>query len=189
MRHKRLSLSPQNQRIAAWRLDRNIARSGLLLRRGSTALYFANDGEIDPSILMSRLLKYRRHCLFPVISRNGFMGFARYQMGDKLEKNSFGIPEPSRQSRLRKAWSVTLILMPLVGFDRAGGRLGMGGGFYDRSLKNTRSDGRKISLTPLLVGIAHQCQEVSKLPQDKWDVNLSMVVTDQEIIAVPKKYN
>ena len=68
--------------------------------------------------------------------------------------------------------------MPLVGFDEEGGRLGMGGGFYDRSFAFTRIRPR---LRPTLIGLAHELQKVQKLPVEPWDIPLDAVVTDHRI--------
>jgi 5-formyltetrahydrofolate cyclo-ligase len=67
-----------------------------------------------------------------------------------------------------------IIFLPLVGWDRSGGRLGMGGGFYDRTLA-------KLS-GPVLVGLSHAEQEVAEVPREEWDVPLQFVVTDTEMV-------
>ncbi len=105
------------------------------------------------------------------------MVFQRLMPNESLRPNRFGIAEPVyRPSRQRKVWTLDLVLMPLVGFDESGGRLGMGGGFYDRSLayRSRRKNGHK----PTLLGLAHECQKVDKLPLERWDVSLHATVTD-----------
>ena len=74
--------------------------------------------------------------------------------------------------------------MPLVGFDPEGGRLGMGGGFYDRSLayRNRHAYCRK----PALLGLAHECQKVDRLALASWDVPLEATVTDRAWYAAGK---
>jgi 5-formyltetrahydrofolate cyclo-ligase len=69
--------------------------------------------------------------------------------------------------------------MPLVGFDANCNRLGMGGGFYDRTLAYLRL--RRCWRRPLLIGIAHECQRVERLETNTWDVPLDLVVTEERI--------
>jgi 5-formyltetrahydrofolate cyclo-ligase len=106
------------------------------------------------------------------------MVFQRVMPNERLRPNRFGIAEPVfRPARQRPIWILDLVLMPLVGFDEHGGRLGMGGGFYDRSLayRGRRKKGHK----PTLLGLAHECQKVDCLPLEAWDVSLQATVTDR----------
>jgi len=179
LRHYRRALPPALQRSAARALARTIVASGLLQRRGSVAAYRASDGEIDPAPLIARLQQLGRPCFLPLILPGGTLRFARYHRGQPLIRNRFGIGEPSKSTRLRKGWSVNTVLLPLVGFDRQGGRLGMGGGYYDRSFRKT--NGVRAAR---LVGLAHSGQEVPLLPQHLWDVTLSAVATAEEFITL-----
>jgi 5-formyltetrahydrofolate cyclo-ligase len=106
------------------------------------------------------------------------MVFQRIDAREPLRANRFGIAEPRRnRARQRKIWALDLILLPLVGFDRHGGRLGMGGGFYDRSLAYRKM--RKNWHKPTLLGLAHECQQVDRLAMASWDVPLQATVTDK----------
>ena len=184
LRHRRRRLSKQQQMSAAIAIDRVIARSGMLKRYRSVALYMANDGEIDPRILLARLLRQGIQCYLPILNPAGTLWFARYRKGDELFVNPFGILEPHKRLRRHKAWSLNLVLLPLVGFDKQGNRLGMGGGFYDRTFANSR---RHNTLAwPKLVGLAHHCQEVDQLDKDSWDIPLAAIATDHEVIESKK---
>ncbi len=97
-------------------------------------------------------------------------------------RNRFGIWESLHQPT-RRARQLDVILIPLVGFDRSGNRLGMGAGFYDRSLAGLRR--RK----PILIGIAFSVQEVATLPADPWDIPLDYIVTDRELIKTARSRN
>ena len=162
------------------RLDRQLARSGLLHRYRDIAFYLANDGEIDPYRFLQRCHKLGKRCYLPVLAPGKQLRFVRYRPGDRMNRNRFGIPEPRRRHLRRPTWLLGLVLLPLVGFDRHGARLGMGGGFYDRSLAYQQ---RQPSLPmPRLVGLAHRCQEVEKIPLESWDIPLSLIVTDRAVV-------
>ncbi|MDJ0882038.1 MAG: 5-formyltetrahydrofolate cyclo-ligase [Gammaproteobacteria bacterium] len=107
--------------------------------------------------------------------------FAPYDENTRWKSNRFGIIEPDTHwGKTLHARQLDIILLPLVAFDRRGHRLGMGGGFYDRSLAFRTQ--RQIWKKPLLVGIAHSCQEHPGLHSNPWDVTLDWMVTEQEII-------
>lgn len=182
LRHQRRSLSPQQQQCASLQLKDNINAAGIFRRHQHIAFYLASDGEIDPHRLLIQAQQQGRHCYLPVVAPGGNLWFVRYRPGDKLKNNRFGIPEPRNKQRRRKAWSLGLVFLPLVGFDRQGGRLGMGGGFYDRSFKNNLLI--PAMKRPQLVGLAHHCQEVDSLTLASWDIPLAQIVTDRAVISV-----
>jgi len=105
------------------------------------------------------------------------MVFHRFGKGQPTERNQYGIAEPSRDAPLADTFECMLI--PLLGVDRRGHRLGYGLGFYDRylqryqELKQTR---------PLLIGLAHRVQLLDSLVPEPWDVPLDYVLTDVELI-------
>lgn len=144
------------------------------------ALYLPNDGEIDPRPLLREAQRRGKRTYLPVLSDwpRTKMVFQQVRRGEKLRPNRFGIPEPRIQrARQRNIWALDLILLPLVGFDDEGGRLGMGGGFYDRSLAYRAR--RTVWQAPVLLGLAHECQKVERLAQASWDVPLQGTVTDR----------
>jgi len=97
-----------------------------------------------------------------------------------LLPNRFGIPEPPLKHRhIRMPWGLELILLPLVAFDSDCNRLGMGGGFYDRTLAYLRH--RCCWRRPRLIGVAHECQRVEGLPVNEWDVALDAVITERRV--------
>ncbi|SDH67979.1 5-formyltetrahydrofolate cyclo-ligase [Pseudomonas flavescens] len=179
LRQQRRRLAPVAQRHAARALYRQLAHHPLFRRARHVALYLANDGEIDPHLLIAAAHRRGKRVYLPVLKSwpRTSMVFQRIDAGERLVGNRFGIPEPRRHGRRqRKVWTLDLILLPLVGFDRHGGRLGMGGGFYDRSLayRTRRSCWQK----PTLLGLAHGCQQVDRLPVAGWDIPLDATVTD-----------
>jgi 5-formyltetrahydrofolate cyclo-ligase len=180
LRQARRQLTPSQQRRAARALYRQLAQHPLFRRSRHIALYLPNDGEIDPRPLLLEAQKRGKATYLPVLNAwpRTRMVFQRIKLSESLRSNRFGIFEPaSCPARQRRIWALDLILMPLVGFDEQGGRLGMGGGFYDRSLayRKRRKNGHK----PTLLGLAHECQKVDRLPLAAWDVSLQATVTDR----------
>jgi 5-formyltetrahydrofolate cyclo-ligase len=180
LRQQRRALGRQAQRQAARDLHRQLAQHPLFRRALHIALYLPNDGEIDPRPLLRTAQRRGKTTYLPVLSPwpRSKMVFQRISAGETLRPNRFGIAEPRRnRARQRKIWALDLILLPLVGFDRHGGRLGMGGGFYNRSLAYRKV--RKNWHKPTLLGLAHECQQVDRLTMASWDVPLQATVTDK----------
>ena len=97
-----------------------------------------------------------------------------------MTQNKFGIAEPVLDvSQLIPLPELQLIGLPLVAFDQHANRMGMGGGFYDRTLQNVQF----CRPAPLLVGLAHQCQQVPSVPTEAWDVPLQHIVTPAQIFS------
>ncbi|WP_162096277.1 5-formyltetrahydrofolate cyclo-ligase [Pseudomonas chlororaphis] len=181
LRKARRALTASEQHLASRGLYRQLAQHPLFRRARHISLYLPMDGEIDPRPLLLAAQRRGKATYLPVLSAwpQTKMVFQRVRPGEKLRPNRFRIPEPRRSlARQRKVWALDLVLLPLVGFDEAGGRLGMGGGFYDRSLAYLAR--RKSWRKPTLLGLAHECQKVAKLDQASWDVPLQGTVTDKK---------
>ena len=179
LRRARRALSPVAQRLASKKLSRMLSQSPAFRRARHVAFYLANDGEIDIRPLLLEAQRRGKTTYLPVLKAwpRTRMAFQRVQPREKLVRNRFKIQEPRPQPGMqRKTWALSLILLPLVGFDAHGGRLGMGGGFYVRSLAFKRI--RKAQCKPQLLGVAHACQQVERLPVSSWDVPLDATVTD-----------
>jgi len=179
LRAARRALTPSEQRDHADAVAKLIAREPRLRLNRRIALYIPADGEIDPRPLRARLPGGRRRWYLPVLRGHaaGRLWFVRWRERDKLHANCFGIPEPVRRGRhILSAHALDLVLTPLVGFDSHCNRIGMGGGFYDRTLAFLR---RRVHWQrPLLVGLAHECQRVDHIETQEWDVPLDAVVTE-----------
>lgn len=180
LRKARRALNPSQQRQAARGLYRQLAQHPLFRRARHIALYLPNDGEIDPRLILRAAQRRGKKTYLPVLSAwpRTKMVFQQVRHGEKFRPNRFRIPEPHiNAAKQRTIWALDLIFLPLVGFDDTGGRLGMGGGFYDRSLAYQAR--RKAWQKPVLLGLAHECQKVGRLAQASWDVPLQGTVTDK----------
>ena len=137
------------------------------------ALYLTNDGEISPAEICQWCWSNNMNVFLPVLNGQALI-FARYTQTSQWQENRFGILEPIDSTPL-SGEQMDYVLMPLVGFDKKGDRLGMGGGFYDRTFEH------KARRTTL-IGLAHDCQEVEELPTASWDVPLAGILTPTRFI-------
>nr|WP_228141706.1 5-formyltetrahydrofolate cyclo-ligase [Marinobacter sp. X15-166B] len=178
LRQRRRALSAAEQRRAARQLSHHLLHYRPLYRARHVAVYLPNDGEIDPGLYVAAARQRGVQFYLPVLHPflHGRMVFCPYNDDTRLTPNRFGIPEPAfAERRFRPAWALHAVLLPLVGFDRFGERLGMGGGFYDRTFEFSR---RLPGLSPKLIGLAHSHQQVDRLPAAPWDIPLHGVMTE-----------
>ena len=183
-RQHRNQLTCLEQSRHAIGLASQVCRLQPFLNSNRIACYLANDGEIDPELIIHTAWKHRKKVYLPVLSPfQSKLYFAPYVYGMDMVINRFGIPEPACSPvNWLRAWQLDLMMLPLVAFDDSGNRLGMGGGFYDRSLAYRQS--RTHSLKPKLVGLAHELRREPQLASNSWDIPLDMIATEERVIRV-----
>ena len=175
IRQLRQQLSPAAQQQAATALAKQALSMAQLASSQHIALYLANDAELDTFPLIQALWQQGKQVYLPVLHpfSAGYLLFVQYQQDTLLYPNKFGIPEPLPAChRLRPVNQLDLIFTPLVAFDAAGNRLGMGGGFYDRTLAQLAPDSHCQ-----VIGLAHNCQQVDAVPGEAWDIPLKQIIT------------
>jgi 5-formyltetrahydrofolate cyclo-ligase len=114
--------------------------------------------------------------------RRGRMAFVPWVPGIAQHRNAFGIDEPAEARRRASAVHLDVVVLPVVGFDRRGNRLGMGAGYYDRVLRR-RLDPARRWRRPRLVGVAFACQELDAIAASPWDVPLDLIVTERGVVV------
>lgn len=178
MRAKRRQLSKHQLSLASQGFAKQLHTSGLLLRAQHVALYIGNDGELNPWPLLPELLAQKKRCYLPFVHprQPGLMHFVSTDQSTPMRRNRYGIEEPALNNGAIKAQFLSLVLMPLVAFDLAGNRLGMGGGYYDRAFSVEHWP--YLSRHTKLVGVAHEFQKHEELPSASWDVPLDAVLTE-----------
>lgn len=137
------------------------------------ALYVSFDGEISTEKLIKTLWAQDKHVYLPVLHpfNPNHLLFLRYLPDTPMLKNKFCIWEPKLNvQNVLPLDELDILFTPLVAFDKEGNRLGMGGGFYDRTLQNWQNS------SFITVGLAHQCQQVEQLPTEAWDVPLYRIL-------------
>jgi 5-formyltetrahydrofolate cyclo-ligase len=169
LRQRRNSLGSAQQ-VAARALSQTVLALPHWATAQRIALYLASDGEIGTSELASIARIQGKQLFLPTLSTEGRLAFARWDTDMRLSLNRYNIPEPPVGTECCPVSELEVIFLPVVGWDMRGGRLGMGGGYYDRTLAGI--------IGPVLVGLAHACQQVDHIPSDSWDIVLDYVATD-----------
>ena len=176
IRSLRRSLSAEQQHQASLDLVQQLSPRPEVQQAQHIALYLTNDGELDTTPLIQALWQQGKSLYLPLLHPvvPGYLVFQLYTPETLLKPNQFGIGEPELNcSLLRPVSELDLMFTPLVAFDSQGQRLGMGGGFYDRTLSQLDSTVRK----PQLIGLAHDCQHVETVPVEAWDIPLPAICT------------
>lgn len=194
IRQRRQLLSSQQQSHKASLLTSCLIEHNKVITASNIALYLANDGELDPQPFIHWCWQQNKNIFLPVIHpfSQGHLLFLRYTENTVMITNQYGIKEPKLDIRqLCLLSDLDILFTPLVAFDRNGNRLGMGGGFYDRTLanwfKNTSSNfslhknQQQTQMTTYgrlyPIGLAHDCQQVDKIEGELWDIPLPEIIT------------
>ena len=176
LRRKRNAIPSENARHAALMAACHLAGSAWLRHAHHIAVYLDCGSELGTAALIDALLQEGKQIYVPRIGARQRMRFVRLTADTPLRMNRFGITEPAGRQRQRGARQMDVIVLPLLGFDSSGHRLGTGGGYYDRALASPRPF-RK----PLLVGYGYAVQKVAVIPSEAWDVRLDAAATETGI--------
>jgi len=139
----------------------------------TVASYFATRGEFDPGVVAGESHAQGKTVVYPRVLGPGAMAFYKWQPGDPLQPNSFGIPEPLAEAEPVPAQDINFFMVPLLACDRSGARLGYGGGFYDRLLN--QSEGFRC-------GVGYNQQYVAQLPRESHDQRLEAFISESGLI-------
>lgn len=177
---KRAALSQSEQHQASQQLLQQMQTLDEIKSAKSVALYHSLNGEIDTAPCIEWLWQQGIHVYLPVIHpfSAGHLLFLRYTADTQMCSNQYSIQEPKLDIRhVLPTYKLDIIFTPLVAFDENGERLGMGGGYYDRTLANWFSS--QTGAKP--IGLAHDCQRVDAIPCEAWDVPLPKIITPSKI--------
>ncbi|MFT5116715.1 MAG: 5-formyltetrahydrofolate cyclo-ligase [Kiritimatiellia bacterium] len=160
------------QKRAAYRLSSRLVKTSIYQKSQHIACYWPVNGEIELHSLIKSAWAQGKTCYLPVLNQQQ-LSFVHYTPTSLMKLNRFGIPEPVT-GRVIQPQNLDLVLMPLVVFDKHHHRVGMGGGYYDKTFA-CASPYRGV----YLMGVAHRCQQVRMIRPEPWDVVLDQVLTDE----------
>ncbi len=176
MRTARRDLSGLQQRQDAAKLFARLVKHNKVLNAQNIGISLAHDGEIDTFEFIEWCWANNKQVYLPVVHpfSKGHLLFLQYTIDSEMVLNKYGIYEPKlEQLHTCAVKKLDIIFTPLVAFDLQGNRIGMGGGYYDRML----APWFKEKSGPYPIGLAHDCQQVEKLPIEEWDVPLPEIIT------------
>ena len=158
---RRRQLKPAERVAAAQGLRHSLEQLPEFLTDKHVAGYWATGGELPLNMAIAPLAERGQTFYLPIVTKSGGkrrLTFAPWTTGEDVESNDMGIPEPKASEHIVEASKLDLVLVPLLGFDRKGNRLGFGGGYYDRSFEFLH--GQQRPAQPLLVGVGYHFQEL-----------------------------
>lgn len=174
LRRARGALVPAQRRAKSQRAALHLLHSPCLRRAKSIAVYLGMGNELDTSALIAWLHRLNRRVLVPVVDggQTRSMRMLPLRRGAVLRARRYGIREPVRRLRPARRERIEVVVLPLIGFDARGLRLGSGGGYYDRWLAAQKP-------RPYCIGLGYALQEVAALPAEPWDQGLDAVCTER----------
>ncbi|MBL4899254.1 MAG: 5-formyltetrahydrofolate cyclo-ligase [Colwellia sp.] len=150
------------------------------------ALYLANSGELDLQPFIHWCWQQNKEIYLPIVHpfSKGHLLFLRYDNNSTMVVNQYNIEEPKLDVRdIKPIQQLDIMITPLVAFDSTGARIGMGGGYYDRTLaKWYKQYSHNKQNKPAVIGVAHDCQQITKVPHETWDVPLPKIITPTRTI-------
>lgn len=170
----RESLSTSYQLNVSKQVCERIRRLNQYRHATKIALYQATKGEISLFSVWNSAPLQGKYCYFPALNLDKTLSFLPATPNTTFKANRYNIQEPDVSHDLAlDPLELDIIFMPLVAFDEYGTRLGMGAGYYDRTLS-----GKKC---PLLIGVAYEFQRLAYIKPQPWDVPLAAIITEKTI--------
>lgn len=179
MRSRLAEVTPETAAVAGRDLADRFGRLDVWHSAARVGLFMSRPDEIDTGPLARRTLEVGKILLLPRVTQAGLLEFIAVDELERLEPGRFGILEPSPGCPVTTPAADDLVCVPGLAFDRSGGRLGRGGGYYDRTFASTR--GRPSR--PWLFGIGFSFQLIARVPMTDRDQRLDGVITDGEVVV------
>lgn len=174
LRHARRNIAAKERRNAEQEIVRRLCQSSYFRQAQKIALYSAFDGEVSTHLILETALIQHKACYAPIVANNS-LTFVKIDLNTPLRANRFGIFEPYYPLMKQiPPMQLDIVVVPMVGFDRHCHRLGMGGGFYDKTFAFKRR-----RLKPKMIGLAYDFQRVSRIPTSGSDLLLDEIITEK----------
>ena len=187
MRTALRGVSASEARAAGRAIASLLTESSFWSASDTIALYASLPTELETTSLIEAAWDASVRVLLPRVVGPGQLAFAEVRRDDALVPGAFGVREPAPANPVVELAEADRIFVPGLAFDRRGGRLGRGAGYYDRALAAVASAGERKtaadrdSSSPRTIGLAFERQLVASVPMDAWDVRLDAVATPTQV--------
>ena len=172
---KRRALNDQQRQRANAAIQQKFLRSGMFYRCQTIACYLAMHDEVQTERIFSRAWQAGKSIYVPVTSHHRQMRFVKISRNSRLQRGAFGIWQPLDGEEIHPR-KLDVVVTPLVAFDAARHRIGMGGGYYDTAFSFLKT--QRKWLRTKLIGLAFACQKTQKIVANPWDIALSGIITE-----------
>lgn len=185
LRKQRLALSPRQRKLASYQAYRQLNKLPLTLpKNAKLGIYLDAFGELPVQPIIDWAKRHQFDIYLPVVIGTNkplkFIKMPNYHAKNwRLIKHSLGMRQPANLHQAVNVNQLDVIFMPLVAVDSFGYRMGMGGGFYDRTLAKSK---RK----PITIGWAYDFQQVERLEMNPWDVRLDFAILPSGLKKFPR---
>ena len=174
-RAARAALGTDEKEWASNKIADTVIRSSWFRRSKFVGCYLPMPEEVDTWPLIDRAWRMKKRVFAPIVEKNFTLQFCELTAESKLEFNQYGLPEP-QDGKIIAPRSLDVVITPVVAFDDERNRIGMGGGYFDRTFSFLRH--RKFLFHPKLIGIAFSCQRVEKIAPSPWDLRIFCVIDE-----------
>tara|TARA_B100001996_G_scaffold131749_1_gene100194 strand:+ start:357 stop:926 length:570 start_codon:yes stop_codon:yes gene_type:complete len=182
IKEKRKQLSDESLKLLGNDILKNIHGLISFEDHEKISTYFSVNNEADTSNLNNYLWDINKDLFLPKI-KQGRLLFSSYSKDQKFSLNDYGIPEPEHiDEKLIEAEKFDLMFIPLVAFDTECNRIGMGGGYYDKTLAFKKESENKNK--PLLIGLAYEFQKIEAIEKNAWDIPMDAIITEDRTYTV-----
>ena len=173
LRQKKEAMLPEDRLEKSQRICRHLM--AIIRDKETVMVYTSKEKEVNTVPLIHALFRQKNPVVVPIIVKEDVSLRLSYLRDfSALVPSTFGVPEPIGNEIPAAAEDIGMIVLPMLGFDRTGGRIGYGAGYYDRFLSK-HPNLRKV-------GIAFACQEVGNLPVDENDIRMDTIITEDGIV-------
>jgi 5-formyltetrahydrofolate cyclo-ligase len=173
----RSRLSDEEREYASEIIAEKVVRAAWFQRAKRIACYLPAPDEVNTWTIIARAWRMKKRIFAPVVKKNSKMLFQEITPDTDLWLNQFGIREPTEGETVA-ARTLDVVVTPVVAFDSSNNRVGMGGGYFDRSFSFLKH--RNLLFHPRLIGVAFDCQKVEQITSNPWDIRLFSTITESE---------